>query len=218
MSIDWIIRGLEKPGKSRIGLAKAMGRSPSMITALLNGDRQLKASEIPVVANYLGVEPPSFAATLLSDGPQQTHLTKLEVVGEVAAGVWAEPMADTFERYMVDVPHDPRFGSEDQFLLRIRGTSINRRAASGSLVRCLRLHAAPRPPAPGDWVVAQRLRHGQAETTVKRLESDGAGGHLLWPDSTDAVFQEPMTLGSHDGDEVAIAAFVLDFINPATRF
>lgn len=57
--LDWIRRGLEKPGKTQTGLAKALGRSPSMITTLLKGGRLLKVREVGKIAEYLGVEPPT---------------------------------------------------------------------------------------------------------------------------------------------------------------
>lgn len=218
MDIQWIIDGLEKPGKSRIQLAQALGRSPSVVTKILNGERELKAREISVIANYLDVKAPSVTTKPSPFESENPTLSNLEVVGEVAAGVWHEPEADTFERYHVDVPFDPRFPEQDQYLLKVRGTSINRRAASGSLVRCLKVHAAPRRPNDGDWVIALRMRHGSAETTVKRLEIRPDKKQMLWPDSTDPAFQEPIEVGQHDGDEVLISAFVLDFINPATRF
>lgn len=56
---QWILEGLALPGKNRVGLAAALGRQPSMVTELLNGNRELKASEIPKIAQYLGVAPPS---------------------------------------------------------------------------------------------------------------------------------------------------------------
>src|SRR5262245_39310208 len=56
--LDWILEGLAKSGKTRSGLAAALGKAPSAVTALLQGKRQLKASEIKIVAGYLGVAAP----------------------------------------------------------------------------------------------------------------------------------------------------------------
>ena len=58
MTVDWIREGLKEKRKTRSGLAKALGRSPSAVTDLLNGSRRLRAEEIAVAAEYLGVEPP----------------------------------------------------------------------------------------------------------------------------------------------------------------
>src|SRR5262245_21011143 len=55
MDLRIIEEGLKKPGKSKMGLAEALGRQPSAVTALLRGDRQLKASEIPIVERYLEI-------------------------------------------------------------------------------------------------------------------------------------------------------------------
>lgn len=55
MEIGDILEGLKKPGKTRKGLAEALGRQPQAITALLKGDRDLKAREIPIVARYLDI-------------------------------------------------------------------------------------------------------------------------------------------------------------------
>ena len=58
MTVDWIREGLQEKHKTRSGLAQALGRSPSAVTDLLNGSRRLRAEEIAIVADYLGVEPP----------------------------------------------------------------------------------------------------------------------------------------------------------------
>ena len=58
MTVDWIRQGLKHTGKTRSGLARALGRSPSAVTDLLNGHRRLRADEIAIVAEYLGIEPP----------------------------------------------------------------------------------------------------------------------------------------------------------------
>jgi phage repressor protein C with HTH and peptisase S24 domain len=69
--LAWIRRGLEKPGRTQTGLAQALGRSPSAVTALLKGQRQLKAREIAIVAEYLGEEPPALQLPSASDHPRE---------------------------------------------------------------------------------------------------------------------------------------------------
>lgn len=217
--VEWMKAGLQKPGKTQVGLAKALGRSPSVVTNILAGIRELKLREIPLVANYLEIQPPTaVAAPSPYDDINEPALVELPVLGEVAAGVWADEDADLIENETLLVPYDPRFEPEDQYLLKVRGSSINRRAVNGSFVRCLKLFAAPRKPQDGDWVIVRRMRNGSAETTVKRFRISPDGQRQLWPDSTDPIFQEPIVVSATDGDEVAIVAFVLDFINPATRF
>ena len=69
LTVEWIRAGLKHTGKTRSGLAKALGRSPSAVTDLLNGHRRLRADEIAIVAEYLGIEPPR----LLGGGDSDHH-------------------------------------------------------------------------------------------------------------------------------------------------
>lgn len=61
MDIKWLAEQLERPGLSQAGLAKALGKSPSAISRILSGERQLKAAEVPVILRYVGAPtaPPS---------------------------------------------------------------------------------------------------------------------------------------------------------------
>ena len=51
MTVDWIRKALIETGKTRSGLAKALGRSPSAVTDLLNGSRRLRADEIAIAVS-----------------------------------------------------------------------------------------------------------------------------------------------------------------------
>ena len=90
MTVDWIRDALRETGKTRSGLAKALGRSPSAVTDLLNGSRRLRADEIAIAAAYLGVEPPR----LVGGGRQPSQQAKVPLVGYVGAGAIAHFYAD----------------------------------------------------------------------------------------------------------------------------
>lgn len=214
MDIDWIKQGLEKEGKSRSGLAKALGRSPSMVTNLLKGERQLKANEINRIARYLEEAAPPTPRREADSAPVIGYLM---ITGEVAGGVWTEPGLE-FDPIPTKVAVDPRWPEDQMFLLRVRGSSINRRALDGDLVMCLDAYAAPRRFQPGDWVIAERERGGLIETTVKKVGMSPEGDWVLVPDSTDPQFQEPILIGESDGESVRVRAFVLQFVKPATSF
>lgn len=57
MSLDlsWIVNGLKQPGKTRAGIAKAMGVSAAQVTRILQGKRHLRAKDIETISEYLGV-------------------------------------------------------------------------------------------------------------------------------------------------------------------
>ena len=103
MTVDWIRAGLKRTGKTRSGLAKALGRSPSAVTDLLNGHRRLRADEIATVSEYLGIEPPR----LIGGGPPRPPSAPL--IGYVGAGAVAHFYADGQGPFDdVDAPYDSK--------------------------------------------------------------------------------------------------------------
>jgi len=67
-----IERGLEKTGKSKGGLARAMGVRPGAVSEILSGLRLIKASEIAPIMEYL-------------------ELNSVPIMGRVGAGAVIEP-------------------------------------------------------------------------------------------------------------------------------
>ncbi len=213
MDVSWIIEGLDKPGKSKSGLAKALGIWPSGVTSLLGGGRQLKATEAQKAAAYLEVD--YFGSPLST--VHETVVSCVRITGDVAGGIWAEPGL-VYQDEMTDVPLDPRWPADALYLLRVKGSSVNRKARDGDLVLCLDAWAAPRSAMPGDWVVMERERNGLIETTVKRVAEGRDGVYVLRPDSDDPAFQAVFAIGDDDGEVVRVKAFVLRFVREATVF
>src|SRR2546423_1840365 len=72
LDIRLIERGLEKPGKTKGGLATAMGVRPGAVSEILSGIRLIKASEIAPIIEYL-------------------RLNSVPIMGRVGAGASIEP-------------------------------------------------------------------------------------------------------------------------------
>src|SRR5947208_15938335 len=72
LDIRMIERGLEKPGKTKGGLARAMGVRPGAVSEILSGLRLIKASEITPIIEYL-------------------ELNSVPIMGRVRAGASIEP-------------------------------------------------------------------------------------------------------------------------------
>src|SRR6476469_10524316 len=53
LDVGLIERGLQKPGKTKGGLAAAMGVRPGAVSEILSGVRLIKASEIAPIIEYL---------------------------------------------------------------------------------------------------------------------------------------------------------------------
>jgi repressor LexA len=72
LDVTMIERGLTKPGKTKGGLAAAMGVRPGAVSEILSGIRLIKASEIQPIIRYL-------------------ELNSVPIVGRVGAGAVIEP-------------------------------------------------------------------------------------------------------------------------------
>ncbi len=137
--LDWILQGLEKPGKTRSGLAAALGKAPSAVTDLLQGKRQLKASEIKTVAGYLEVAAPSFFGTT-------------RVVGQAGATpdgavMYASGQGDYGEAVM------PPGATKDTVAVEIVGDSMRGVAPDGWLVYYDEVRDPPTPDMLGELCV-----------------------------------------------------------------
>jgi hypothetical protein len=119
-NLDWIKKGLEQPGKSQTGLAKALGRSPSAVTNLLKGKRDLKQREVATIARYLGTAPPD-QPTPFDDVTFNTgEVTR--VVGYVGAGAAAHYYA-VAQGDLDEVPAPPG-ATENTVAVEVRGESL----------------------------------------------------------------------------------------------
>lgn len=54
MDPKWLKGMLGRPGYSQAGLAAALGRNPSAINRMVQGERHIRASEVPLILKYLG--------------------------------------------------------------------------------------------------------------------------------------------------------------------
>ncbi|MBS9476206.1 LexA family protein [Ancylobacter radicis] len=168
IDLDWIVAGLAKPGKTKGGLAAALGRSASAVTAMLAGQRQLKAREIPVIAAYLEVDPPGAQGDLIKV-PSQS-LVPVRVQGAVEAGSWRE--VDAFDDVQDEMTYDTRdleFPHARLMANDIAGDSMN--------------DLKPRPILPGDRVISVvfedlRGRVPLRDGMVLIIEQRTAGGDM----------------------------------------
>lgn len=85
----WIAAALLKRGKSKGGLASALGLHQSQVTRILDGSRQIKASEVPVMAEYLEEPPPGSEPMFEAEEPDDSGPPLVKVVGYVGAGATA---------------------------------------------------------------------------------------------------------------------------------
>jgi SOS-response transcriptional repressor LexA len=216
MSIDWIKEGLKKEGKSKIGLAAAIGRSPSAVTELLKGKRKLQVDEITKIARYLDETPPPFGGV----EPERTVIVQVPVRGEAAPDLWRGPtyIYDDSPAHVPIVPGE--FAMTDQFAVRVVGNSMDKlKIHSGDYLICVAYSLARDHFQTGDVVIVERQDADRIETTCRELVVAGRGLEL-WFRSSDPRYQDPIiivdaeTMRSHDGMKVRIVGKVIARYSP----
>lgn len=212
---QWLRDNLKRTGISQAALSRMLPGAPqSAINKILRGIREISADELIALENIFAQQAPRQG---LASAKPISEVKLIRLLGEVAGGVWREMDSIDFDETFLNYPLDPRWPEGSVYALRVRGNSINRQAKDGEIAVVLNLDAAPRDFKDGDWVVVERLRRDVIECTIK-LVRGRPGDWLLFPDSDDPRFQEPLKLDDGDGEDViAVKGFVLDFIRPATQ-
>lgn len=157
------------------------------------GTRNLKHDVAAQYAKAFGV---SLAWLLTGDDIATnigTIVPHLGVVGTVEAGVWREADSAIEEREVV-APRDQRFSRSRQYLLEVRGDSMNLAKPSpltpGCLIRCVDVRDGEVTLKTGQIVVVERRRDNNylIETTVKRLTIH-PDRYELHPESSNPIHQ-----------------------------
>ncbi len=122
-----------------------------------------------------------------------TYLVPL--VGTVEAGKWGRALQfEADDAAYVEFPNVMRrmHGYDDTFLLEVRGSSMNKRFAPGTLIECVHPSQFNGEVKTDLYVVVERQdRFGQYEATVKQLEIRD-DQYWLWPRSNDPEWQQPL--------------------------
>lgn len=140
------------------------------------------------------------------------------IVGEVAAGLWMEAaLFETENALESTISYDVRFPAQAQYVVRVRGESLNRIAGNGDLLLCVDYLAAGIELKENDLVLVERSRdEGMTiERTAKRLVNLNGQSELM-PESDDPRFQETIVYREGDADhtEVKIKAKIVMVFKP----
>ena len=205
--------------------ADAKGWNGSTYRTHENGQRNFRVPDAKIYSKAFGVP----WLWLMEGGkltpdksPRSALDTAVPVTGEVAAGQWLDIDAslgpDDFPQHPIAAslayPHSAQYG------LIVRGTSIDRVAAPGSILHCVNMVVAGLEPKLNQLVVVERRRaqQGQREVTAKRISWRGAIT-VLSPDSTDTRWRPVEFDGDNQGDEeqVEVIALVIGIYIPLIK-
>jgi len=148
LDIAMIERGLEKPGKTKGGLARAMGVRPGAVSEILSGLRLIKASEIAPIIEYL-------------------ELNSVPIMGRVGAGAVIEPESEQIPPEGIGEVELPFPISEETIAFEVAGDSMLPKYENGDVIVVYREQRHPLASFYGEEA-AVRLKTG--ERYLKRIE------------------------------------------------
>ena len=136
-----IERGLQKPGKTKGGLAAAMGVRPGAVSEILADIRQIKATEIQPIIDYL-------------------ELNSVPIMGRVGAGAAIEPEHEQVPPEGLGEVELPFPISEETIAFEVAGDSMLPKYESGDVIVVYREQRHPVSSFFGEEA-AVRLKTGE---------------------------------------------------------
>src|SRR5215813_4823208 len=147
-----IVRALERTGKSKGGLARAMGVRPGAVSEILSGIRLIKASEIQPIMDYLG-------------------LNAVPIMGRVGAGAVIEPEDEQVPPEGLGEVELPFPISGETIAFEVAGDSMLPKYENGDVIVVYREQRHPLTNFYGEEAVV-RLKTGQRYLkTIERGKS-----------------------------------------------
>ena len=156
LDVRMIERGLQRPGKTKGGLAAAMGVRPGAVSEILSDIRQIKATEIQPIIDYL-------------------ELNSVPIMGRVGAGATIEPEHEQVPPEGLGEVELPFPISEETIAFEVAGDSMLPKYENGDIIVVYREQRHPVSSFYGEEA-AVRLKTGERYLkTIERGKFPDAG-------------------------------------------
>src|ERR1700704_4517575 len=148
LDVKMIERGLQKPGKTKGGLANAMGVRPGAVSEILSDARLIKASEIDAIIEYL-------------------ELNSVPIMGRVGAGAVIEPEHEQVPPEGLGEVRLPFPIAEETIAFEVSGNSMLPKYENGDIIVVFREQRHPVSSFYGEEAV---VRFKTGERYLKTIE------------------------------------------------
>jgi transcriptional regulator with XRE-family HTH domain len=201
-------------GLNQTEFAKLIGvEEQSTISKWERGDQQPGAERSARLANLAGVSINEWLG-LDTAGTSGGGGRNVNIVGELKADTWIDSLLWPQERhYSVAFPLPPTAPEQVLQGFILRGTSMNRIYADGSIILISRTEKKSKPKPGQRVLVIRRNKADKVEATLKEYAVDADGTEWLWPRSSDPRYQAPLELKSTREMDVTIAGVVMASIS-----
>lgn len=219
---DFIKNRLKELGKTQKELAGVMNIETPHLSAVFKGIRQIKATEIVPMANFLKFDIEKFtkyiAGKISEEELLTSPVTSIFKIGYVQAGMFNEA-CQLPENEWIDVPYSAnnKYINAHLFALGVKGNSMNKIfPPEQTTLICCPIHEWLKinfnTEISGKYIIAYRKNSdGLCEATVKRYERKDTNTVMLFAESTEKEFEFPIVLHP-DNNEYDIAAVVISYI------
>jgi len=216
---DRISERLEATGLSAQAASLRAGLSRDAVRNILRGRSSgANMTTLAALAPVLGVSVSWLAGQ--DDGPDdggnRVKGSVLPVLHEVGSGYWVapsqtNPMTNTSAMVMAN----PVFADFPQWLERVIGVDFDLEYPPGTLIHVVDAQAIGYAPRQGDHVVIETKRHGglEVERCIREVVLTPEGPRY-WPRSHSPRWQEPLQLGSRDGQTSQVVGLILGSYRP----
>ena len=234
MNVEWFKNRKRELRITDADVAQALGVERSVANKVMNGKVAINLKRVDQMAALFQVtlDELLFQAGVTENQPDAIREMKvvaspeITVWGKVAAGVWLEQSPfDPDDEFRQKVPYDQMagdFGTEHLFAVEPEGESMNMAFMPGTILICRKIPFGMGNVESGDYVIVARENHGLYEMTCKRIELDENNDFLLFSESSNPKYNEPIKIPRSndfeffDGD-VTVVGVVIREVRDRTR-